>query len=312
MIEVVTASRLHFGLINPGPPAPRRFGGAGMMIERPGLHLRASPAAEWSVSGPLASRVLEFARRFCESFGPVMPQHFEVLSAPAEHVGLGTGTQLGMAVARLLAVAAGRADLSAETLARHVGRGRRSAIGIHGFEKGGFLVDGGQGAEGGLAPLLARLLVPESWRVVLALLPPGPSWFGNREQRAFEVLVGSDNRARVDRLCRLLMLGMMPALLEADIDAFGEALFEYNALAGEAFAQLQGGVYAEKRVADTVAFLRRQGVRGVGQSSWGPTVFAIAEDENRAASVVRSLERQAGMGADELLITRPAPGSSGS
>src|SRR5262245_30218784 len=98
MIEVVTASRLHFGLINPGAVSPRRFGGAGMMIERPGLHLRATPAAEWSASGPLASRVLEFARRFCESFGSAMPHQFEVLSAPAEHIGLGTGTQLGLAV----------------------------------------------------------------------------------------------------------------------------------------------------------------------------------------------------------------------
>src|SRR5262245_63296945 len=148
MIEIATAARLHFGLLNPGPAGPggRRFGGAGMMVERPGVLLRAVAAPDVSAGGPLAVRALAFARRFTRAV-PAPPQHLIVERAPPAHAGLGSGTQLGMAVARALALAAGRPDLPAGELARLVGRGLRSGLGVHGFERGGFLVDAGQRAE---------------------------------------------------------------------------------------------------------------------------------------------------------------------
>src|SRR4051794_15902889 len=93
MIRVTTGSRLHFGLIGLGADAPRRFGGVGLMVERPGLSLRAEDAAEWSASGPLAERALGFARRFAANVGSDRPQRLTVEQAPPEHVGLGTGTQ---------------------------------------------------------------------------------------------------------------------------------------------------------------------------------------------------------------------------
>ena len=163
-------------------------------------------------------------------------------SAAPEHVGLGTGTQLGMAVARALALAAGREDLGVAQLARLVGRGLRSGLGAHGFGRGGFLVEAGQSVPGTLAPLVAWSAVPDNWRVVLVLPGRRGSWHGARERDAFNQLA-SGPAAATDRLCRLVLLGMLPALAEADLDAFGAAVHEYNALAGEAFAALQGGIY---------------------------------------------------------------------
>src|SRR5262249_15266403 len=152
----------------------RQFGGAGLMVEQPGLCLAVRPAAEWSAAGPLAERALDFARRFAGALPPATlpPQHIVVEASPPEHMGLGTGTQLGMAVARALAEAAGLA-LDGPELARRVGRGARSGLGVHGFTHGGFLVDGGKRAADGVAPLVARLAFPEEWRVVVVLPPWG-------------------------------------------------------------------------------------------------------------------------------------------
>ena len=71
---------------------------------------------------------------------------------------------------------------------------------------------------------------------------------------------------------------MVPALIEKDLEVFGEAVYDFNARVGEAFAPVQGGIYADSRIADVIGFVRRQGARGVGQSSWGPAVFAVVDD----------------------------------
>src|SRR5205823_11562276 len=116
-----------------------------------------------------------------------------------------------------------------------------SAIGLHGFEQGGFLVEAGQGADGGLAPLVARVPFPDGWRVVLALPGGEPGLHGLREREAFAHLAGSPaTLARTDALCRLVLLGLLPGLLEGDPQAFGEALFDFNSRVGEAFAPAQG------------------------------------------------------------------------
>jgi beta-ribofuranosylaminobenzene 5'-phosphate synthase len=85
---------------------------------------------------------------------------------------------------------------------------------------------------------------------------------------------------------------MLPALQERNVQAFGEALYEFNVRVGELFAPVQGGVYRDSGVARIVAFLRGEGVAGVGQSSWGPAVFALVGEEERADELaVRLRER---------------------
>ncbi|HEX8201242.1 MAG TPA: beta-RFAP synthase, partial [Isosphaeraceae bacterium] len=146
-LRLRTPSRLHFGLLAWGPGAPRQFGGVGLMIDRPGLELTARAAATWQAEGPLADRALGIAGRVAGSLasrGSAVPAaRLTIQRAPPEHVGLGTGTQLSLGVARVLAELSGLEDLTAEELAELTGRGLRSGIGLHGFAHGGLIVDGG-------------------------------------------------------------------------------------------------------------------------------------------------------------------------
>jgi beta-RFAP synthase len=319
MIRVHTPARLHFGLLAlPGsksrllsekdsPTAGRRFGGVGLMVQGPGITLTAVPAPRWSASGPLADRVLEFARRFERAMAPreVAPHRFVVENASPEHFGLGTGTQLGLAVAATLAGTCSDLPLDWRSLARALGRGERSAIGVHGFQHGGFLVEGGKGTASEIAPLLVRRPFPEHWRIVLAVPATAIGIHGERECRAFaELLELPAAQHATDTLCRLVLLGMLPALAEADYRAFGEAVFEFNARAGELFAPVQNGTYSSAAIAEVVSSVRSWGVPGVGQSSWGPTVFAITEDSEQSASLARQLAKRFQLTHEEIFVTR--------
>jgi len=290
MIRVSTGSRLHFGLFRlppagPWPAGERFYGGVGMMVERPGVRVSVEATTEWSAVGPLADRAVAIARRCAFA----RPHQVTIEECAPEHAGLGTGTQLSLAIAQALAASAGRDELSVTELARLTGRGRRSSIGIHGFVHGGLLVDAGKQSPDELAPLAARAEFPAGWRVVL-LTPAGAAarWHGPREEQALAVAGANID----DALCRLSVGGLLPALVEGDLAAFGDALFEFNSRAGEPFRAAQGGPYASSATADLVAWLREQGVRGAGQSSWGQTVFGIVGDAGEAAALAAGSQRK--------------------
>lgn len=291
---IATPSRLHFGLLALGPAAPRRFGGVGLMIDRPGLLLSARPAERWAADGPHADRALRFARLVAEELADdgqrPRPARFTIHHAPAEHVGLGTGTQLGLAVARIVAEHAGLADLPVARLAALAGRGLRSGIGLHGFARGGLIVDGGRrrGDDQGTPPLLCRHELPDDWRVLVVLPGPAPGLHGDDEVRAFADLPPIAD-AETDRLCRLVLLGMLPAVVERDLDGFGRALTELQHEVGRIFSPAQRGPLAHPDSAAIVRFLRADGLHGVGQSSWGPALYAFSNDD--AATRERFLQR---------------------
>jgi beta-RFAP synthase len=287
----------------------RHFGGVGLMVRDPGVRVTVQAAPEWSAEGPLAERALVCARQFTEHLPPCfapIPQHIVVESCPPEHVGLGTGTQLALAIGRALLAAFGDLEMDASDLGRRLGRGARSALGIHGFEHGGFLIEAGKGDadEAAVAPLVARCCFPEDWRIVLAI----PAWakgvHGVRERQAFQELQNSSTPpGTTDALCRLALLGMLPALAEHDLATFSEALYDFNRRVGELFAPVQGGPYAHPRSAELVGFIRQQGVRGVGQSSWGATIFAIVGDDGEAGILAGQIRDHFRLDPGEVICT---------
>ncbi|MBI3407707.1 MAG: hypothetical protein HY040_05045 [Planctomycetes bacterium] len=305
MIRVTTGSRLHFGLFGPGGGTRRQFGGVGLMVERPAVRVSVEPAATWSATGPSAERALTIARSFADVL-PGNPSAFAIAveEYSSEHTGLGTGTQLALAVARAASQSLGLAPSTVE-LARALGRGARSGLGTHGFERGGFLVDGGKGPSTAVAPLIAWHPFPDDWRVLLIIPRRGQGEHGTRERDAFDCLAGRDMSPTTSELARLVLLEMLPSLLEHDLPAFGDALYEFNRGSGKMFEPWQGGVYAHESTAAVVDWLRKKGIKATGQSSWGPTVFAIAE-EGRLRTAMEDLRRDRVSIDSEIVLTKAA------
>jgi beta-RFAP synthase len=312
-LRIRTASRLHFGLLGWGPQAARQFGGVGLMIESPGIEIVAEPARQWSFEGFLADRVRtiveQFKERRCSSTekqAEFAPAKLQVMTAPAEHVGLGVGTQLSLAVVRALLELAGPPAPAVDTLARLSGRGRRSGIGTHGFAHGGMIVDGGRRDEVGFPPLLARVAFPDEWVVLTVQLEAARGLHGHDEVQAFSTLPPLPERV-ADRLCRLVLLGLLPAVLERDLSAFGDALHELQLNVGSAFAPVQGGIYSSPQSESVIKELARSGLVGAGQSSWGPTLYAFGVlGEPERAWLISRLHERCGLSPSAMTWTRAA------
>ena len=56
--------------------------------------------------------------------------------------------------------------------------------------------------------------------------------------------------------------------------------------------------------------MRELGVRGVGQSSWGPTLFAFAADENSAADLIDRLAALEEFADAQIACTPPNNGGA--
>ncbi len=218
------------------------------------------------------------------------PAESSIHRAIPSHVGLGSGTQLGLAVARALAELHGLPTGAVE-LAHAVARGKRSAIGTWTFAYGGFIVEGGRrlGSEE-IAPLLARFAVPESWRCVVAVPPGSRGLSGEAEAAAFEQLAPPADR-EVEQVSHLVLMQLLPALVEADLPSFGEALSAVQRITGAWFAAQQGGVFAPGPTERLVADMATWGAAGVGQSSWGPAAYGLVESEQAARELAHRVRQ---------------------
>ena len=175
-VRVQAPARLHLGFLDPAGTQGRRFGSLGLVVcgVSTGVELRRSPVDRATADGPAALAELARARAHLDALrqatGRREPLHLHLNHVIPAHAGLGSGTQLALAVGRAFAALVD-APLASMEIARITGRGLRSGVGIAGFDAGGLLLDGGPRADGGPAPLLSRLALPAQWRVVLALDP---------------------------------------------------------------------------------------------------------------------------------------------
>jgi len=310
LIFVRTPSRLHFGLLSYHPESARQFGGVGLMVRRPDVAIRAERTRGEACEGRgvMSDRAAMFAERFNENavamglIDEPIAARIDVLRMPRPHCGFGTGTQLGLAVARAMAQLAECDDLDTADLSRMVGRGLRSAIGAHGGTHGGLIVDGGKADSEQLSPMVARLDFPTDWPIVLIRPQRLVGISGERERAAFAKMPPL-SPGITERMCRLVLLGLLPAVMDEDVEEFGESLYELQQLAGECFKAEQGGTYADPMLARIVGAVRRLGIAGVGQSSWGPTLYAITRDPEQARRVAATLEERFDIANHEITIT---------
>ncbi len=310
-VEVAAPSRLHFGMFAFGQPAARNFGGAGVMIDRPGLRLRIVPCERFSTVGPLGQRVTSAAQRFAQWHGLSDPPActVEVCDAPPQHVGLGTGTQLALSVIAGLQALTGGPPLEPAQLAEASGRGQRSAVGTFGFVHGGMIVESGTLAAERIAPLEHRIELPAAWRFVLVVPGGDRGLSGDAERTAFDSLppVSPETtaalRAELDEQ-------LVPAAGLGDFSRFSESLYRYGRTSGMCFAPCQDGPFASPSVADVVARIRAAGVAGVGQSSWGPTVFAVVESQAAADQLAQTLRQSLGPSTETMITAGNRTGAA--
>ena len=231
-LRLRTASRLHFGLLGWGPGAARQFGGVGLMVERPGIELVATPSTDWQFEGPLAGRVREVVDRLRRQRPrswrtPRILSRFDSRSR-----------------ARLPSMSAW-ASARSSTWPWSGSCWRCATTEFHSFQrnwpvfpdvgdaqgldstascKAGFL-SMAEGATNSSPPPIARMPFPDDWSILL-VQPPGPPGRSGPTRYGPSPTSQPPSDRITDRLCRLILLGILPAVAERDLPRFGAAVSE--------------------------------------------------------------------------------------
>jgi beta-RFAP synthase len=303
IVQVACGGRLHMGFLDLSFTLGRRFGSIGVALDQPKTRITLRRSAGTLVDGPDSDRAGRYLATLTRYLNLPSGHSLTINIAIPAHAGLGSGTQLALGVAAALRRLHRLPDDPVGD-ARLLGRGGRSGIGIALFRYGGFVVDGGVGDAGDPAPILSRVAVPETWRVLLIQDVTRAGLWGRDEASAFAALPPLDDACSAE-ICRLVLMQVLPALIEDNLPRFGAAITRIQAITGDYFAPAQGGRFASPRLAAALALLADAGAAGGGQSSWGPTGFAFVEGEEIAEILAETLRHSEQSHDLDITICRP-------
>jgi beta-ribofuranosylaminobenzene 5'-phosphate synthase len=277
-VLVKTPARLHLGLIDMNGDLGRLFGGLGVGIDHPNVIVEAQSAENFVVTGQEAELATIMAKHFFSAYQVQPKVHINVLEAIPAHIGLGSGTQFSLAIAVALARLF-NVKASVPELAVTMERAKRTGVGTAIFEVGGFVVDGGKNQNNKkFPPLIYRQPFPSEWRFIVTVPNLDKGLSNSEETSAFGKLRKMPSED-VGQICRLIMLKLLPAIFEHEIENFGEALTKIQVITGNHFAQAQGGTYSSPVAAECIEFMKKTGAYGVGQSSWGPALYGVVKQD---------------------------------
>lgn len=267
----------------------RHFGSIGVALNEISTRLTITSANQLLVDGPASARAIKCVNVLCGVLNVSDQLRIDIEEAIPEHVGLGSGTQMALAIGSALN-AYYELGLSTREIAQLTERGMRSGIGIGVFEQGGLVVDGGRGEQTKTPPVISHMDIPEAWRFILVFDKRGKGLHGDQEIKAFKELPLFPHQEAA-RLCYLLLMQGLPAVAEQNIKLFGDVITQVQKSVGEHFSSAQGGVFTSEEVSGVMRWLEQQGAVAIGQTSWGPTGFCAVDSAQKADSLVLQMQQ---------------------
>jgi beta-ribofuranosylaminobenzene 5'-phosphate synthase len=308
-----TPSRIHLTLIDLNGSQGRIDGGVGLTLEKPRLVVEMEPGDRgieiaFNQSHKLPQNIINDYSVKIKAAAEQMIRHlqleggfrFIVHETYPPHSGLGSGTQLSLAVGKLISQINGL-DMQSAQIAKIVGRGGTSGIGVASFDRGGFIVDGGHlkddkpdflpsSASDALPPpIIVRYDFPLDWKVILVIPNFDKGVHGDKEIDIFQEYCPIPLE-EVQRLSHLLLMKMMPAVVEKDLDAFGEAV---NSIQNIGFKKIENQLQ-NPLIREIMQLLRDAGAPGVGMSSFGPTIYAVTDHDRYILNTARDALKDVG------------------
>ncbi len=277
--------RLHVGLVDLGDATPRKYGGAGFMLNDFPVEISVAHGRHRLTGLQLLDRrgrtdILAALDRLKKLF-PVRSARITIRLALPQHVGLGAKTAITLAILKGYELFSG-IKIGMNTLQLLSGRGGVSGIGIHGFFKGGFIVDAGHKVENGrgfapssfrscseVPPIASRFRIPKSWRFAL-FFPRGHRYSGGQELEFFRKNTPVSKSEVKDTLA-LIHHGLAPAVFADDILMVRDVLREIHRI-GFKRREIEGKTEAVRRL---LTKIREIPECAGGMSSMGPLIYAV-------------------------------------
>ncbi len=307
-IRVSSTGRLHISLIDlHGYFSKRCDGGAGFSISEPGNSIVVNRQEDGKISVtshlqvPIAGELLSDIKSTLER----VQKHYKLGGITAEvervlplHAGFGSKTQTLLAAAAVYCRLY-RTTYDYREIARIIGRGGTSGIGVEAFVSGGFIVDCGHSFESKdrhfrpscqskhitPAPLVGRYHFPD-WPVLVVTPTERRQFFGGEEQGHWNKICPiplSDAQA----CSHIVLMMLIPSVIESHLENFCDGINAIQTLAWKrSLIDAQSAV-----VRKTMEYLRQTGLQGVGLSSAGATIYAFGSILAEKASAQKVLQQ---------------------
>jgi beta-ribofuranosylaminobenzene 5'-phosphate synthase len=291
-IRVRTPARLHFTLIDLNGELGRIDGGIGVAIDKPNWDIHISKSTKWIFPEDIADVMTRIQNKMNLS----NCYKINIESQLPIHVGLGSQTQMALAIAQGISILEGRSD-SIYELASIVGRGGTSGIGIAAYEHGGFIMDGGHTCDekpkflpshfsnAKPAMLVNRFEIPHDWYFVVVVPNTEQGKHGKEESEIFEqnCPVPADE---VEKVSRIILMQILPSIIDRDINRFGSGLSRIQEIG---FKRVENELQTDF-VRGIQQFLIDHGAAGTGLSSFGPATFGVVDSEDAAKRLATQTE----------------------
>ena len=304
-VRIITPCRIHLSLIDENGYTGRVDGGIGVMLDRPNVVLEVSNNADEfiiecnkyykesvHIINEKASRVFKAFNISNKNF------HFNLMRYYPSHVGLGSKTQLSLAIAKAISILK-NVDISMHDLTKLVERGGTSGIGWRGFEEGGFVLDGGhdfgKGEEketflpssaslkANPAITILRYPIPENWRFILVIPFVKKGAFGDNEVDIFQNYAPIP-KEEVNEVSHQILMKVIPGLIKNNLKCFGEGLKRIQSIG---FKNVEISLQDDE-VKGLLNFFKEYGVKAYGMSSFGPSIIGITENILEAIRLKRA------------------------
>ncbi len=268
-------------------------GSVGIAISEPSVSVEVSRGEPSESDG----MVKTFVRRF-HSRLRISGYCAKVVHYYPQHAGLGLTTQLALCTGKGLSEIGGL-RLHAREIAKIMKRGGTSGIGTAVFERGPPLVvdTGHRMGPGGKTKftssdyssqpppaVLLRLDIPRNWKFVVALPKGLRGYGGRRELEFFRKNCPIPPRLAADT-ARIVLMRLLPAALERDIESFGSAL---NSIQKTGFKKYEIEEQNPK-VRSLMERALKLGAAGAGMSSMGPSVYFVIDSSKGAKQLAAKL-----------------------
>uniref|UniRef100_A0A7C4W3B1 Beta-ribofuranosylaminobenzene 5'-phosphate synthase n=1 Tax=Geoglobus ahangari TaxID=113653 RepID=A0A7C4W3B1_9EURY len=291
-MKIRTPSRIHITLIDLNGEIGRIDGGVGLALEEPYVSIKAKESDHVVIKGESENfdRYKTVAEKFREVFGSGI--EIKILRDFKSHVGLGSGTQISLAVGKAFTELNG-IEMSVREIAEFVGRGGTSGIGVAAFEFGGFIVDGGHSvkekntflpssfSKAKPAPILVRYDFPD-WDLYV-FIPESKGFFGKREVDLFKKNTPLKIE-EVRELCHIILMKLMPSVVEEDLEEFAKAIYRIQYIGFKRAEINQYGDLIYRIIEEAKDY------GAVGMSSTGPSVYFIGEEGG--VSVIKDIFKE--------------------
>ncbi len=291
-IRIRAPSHVHLGNFDLNGEYGRLFGTIGFALENPYVEVEVSISDSTDISGSYVDISKDVLNKFLQMFNVNKNFSIKVLNSYKRGVGLGLTTSLTLSIvyglARLCSI-----DIDIVEVAPKFGRGVVSGLGVYSFKYGGAIVDAGYRVDkfGKVPPLVYRGEIPKSWYFIVALPRNIPERVLEVKSREVEILrkLPKMSEEMVGKLCRIVLVKLIPAIEEQDIEQFGKAITEFNKITGTYWSYIQEGIYCSSEVERGIEIMLQEGCVGAAQSCWGPTFYGVCDSYKTCERVKKRL-----------------------